>query len=125
MQISEIKEHYEKFKPVIKQRMFEFEKTGKRGQNEIFRELCFCILTAGTSAELGIKTIDHLGEVIHIGEEADILNKLKEVYRFYNVRSRFIFLARENFSMEILDLNHLERRDEIVKRIKGIGYKEA
>ena len=90
MQISEIKEHYEKFKLLIKQRMFEFEKTGKRGQNEIFRELCFCILTAGTSAELGIKTINHLGDVIFDGSEEETLNRLKEVYRFYNVRARFM-----------------------------------
>ena len=125
MQISEIKEHYEKFKLLIKQRMFEFEKTGKRGQNEIFRELCFCILTAGTSAELGIKTINHLGDVIFDGSEEETLNRLKEVYRFYNVRARFIFLARENFKKINLDDKSVDIRDKVVENIKGIGYKEA
>ena len=125
MQISEIKEHYEKFKLLIKQRVFEFEKTGKRGQNEIFRELCFCILTAGTSAELGIKTINHLGDVIFDGSEEETLNRLKEVYRFYNVRARFIFLARENFKKINLDDKSVDIRDKVVENIKGIGYKEA
>ena len=125
MEIQDIQDHYNRFKPIIKQRIIEFEERGKKGEKEIFRELCFCLLTAGTSAELGIKTIDYLGETIFNGNEEDIIKKLEEIYRFHHVRGRFIFLARQNFDINILNLSPIERREEIVKKIKGIGYKEA
>jgi len=91
--------------------------------NDIFRELSFCILTAGTSAELCIKTINHLGETLFKGNREDIQKKLKEVYRFHTIRARYIYDARNNF-LEI-DINHPEIRDLLVKNIKGIGMKEA
>lgn len=126
MNIYDLKTHYEKVKPIVKQRISEFDIIKQRNdRNEIFRELCFCILTAGTSAELGIKTINHLGDVIFYGNEKDILNKLKEIYRFYNVRSKFIFLARENFKKIDLNDKNCDIRDELVRNIKGLGYKES
>ncbi|PIN89684.1 N-glycosylase [Candidatus Pacearchaeota archaeon CG10_big_fil_rev_8_21_14_0_10_32_14] len=126
MEIIDIKDHHSNNKVIIQNRLNEFSEIIKRNnEKEIFRELCFCILTAGASAELGIKTIDHIGDVIYNGTQEEIVSKLKEVYRFYNLRGNYIFLARNNFDIKVLNLPHIERRDEIVKRIKGIGYKEA
>ena len=126
MDIQDLKIHHEKNKFLIRQRLDEFRKIKKgKDKNEYFKELCFCLLTAGTSAELGIKTINHLGGVIHYGNEADILERLKEVYRFYNVRARYIFLARDKFKQVDFTKEGNELRDEIVEKILGIGYKEA
>jgi len=111
-----------KVKDIIDQRMREFSETGK-DEKEIFRELCFCILTAGTSAELGIKTIERLGDVIFFGSEEDIRKKLKEIYRFHTKRAGYIFLARENFPK--INLKSKKVREDLVKNIKGIGMKEA
>lgn len=123
--LNELIEHYSKVRPLIEKRMKEFEEVGKSGSEEIFRELCFCLLTAGASAELGIKTINHLGDTVFVGSKEDVVCKLKECYRFYNIRGNFIFLARESFKPEFLKLDFISRRDEIVKNVKGIGYKEA
>src|SRR3989344_7428212 len=109
-------------KQVVNQRMQEFSNI-PRNFNDLFRELAFCILTAGASAELGIKTINHIGDVIFTGNEQDIQRKLKEVYRFHTIRAGYIFNAREAFRQ--LNINHPEIRIQIVNNIKGIGMKEA
>lgn len=109
-------------KDVVNSRMHEFKETGK-SEKEIFRELCFCILTAGTSAELGIKTIEHLGDSIFHGDFEDIQKRLKEVYRFHTLRAGYLREARESFKQVNLDSDNV--REEIVKNVKGIGMKEA
>ena len=42
-------------KQVIDQRMMEFESLGSKNSNEIFKELCFCLMTANFSAQGGIR----------------------------------------------------------------------
>jgi len=112
----------QEIRETINSRMTEFENV-PRNFDDLFRELVFCILTAGTSAELGMKTIAHLGDVIFTGSEKDIQKKLKEVYRFHTIRARYIHQARENFRN--LDINDSDIRINLVKNIKGIGFKEA
>jgi len=107
----------------VQTRMREFDSIPEKGKDEIFRELSFCILTAGTSAELGLKTIDHIGDVIFSGTEKEIQKKLKQVYRFYNLRANYLHLARSSFQQ--IDLNSKNIREDLVKNIKGLGMKEA
>lgn len=109
-------------KQVVDQRLKEFSSI-TRNYDDLFRELAFCILTAGTSAELGIKTINHLGDTLHKGTQEKIRKKLKEVYRFHTIRAGYLFNARKTFKE--LDINHPEIREQLVKNIKGIGMKEA
>lgn len=106
----------------VNKRMVEFSLI-PRDFNSLFRELAFCILTAGTSAELGIKTISYLGETLFTGSEAEIQKKLKEVYRFHTVRAKYIYNAREKFRK--IDINNPRVREELIKNIKGLGMKEA
>ena len=108
---------------VVEKRMKEFDDVMNLGEKEIFRELCFCILTAGTSAELGLKTIDHIGDVIFNGNEKDIQKKLKECYRFHTLRAGYIHNARDSFKG--LDIHDENIREDLVRNIKGIGMKEA
>ena len=109
-------------KQVIDKRMNAFSQIS-RDFDSLFRELAFCILTAGTSAELGIKTIAHLGNTLFNGSQEDILKKLKEVYRFHTIRAGYIHEARESFRK--LDINSPVIRDELVINVKGLGMKEA
>lgn len=40
---------------LVERRMKEFEKLGRKPSREIFKELCFCLLTANFNAERAIK----------------------------------------------------------------------
>lgn len=120
LKVKELKDS--EIKKVVDSRLNEFNSIPKDFDN-LFRELAFCILTAGTSAELGIKTIDHLGDTIYTSNLNDIQKKLKQVYRFHTIRAGYIHEARNSFKQ--LDINHPEIRNHLVKNIKGIGMKEA
>ena len=109
-------------KKTVDLRMKEFSSI-PRDFNSLFRELAFCILTAGTSAELGLKTIAHLGNTLFVGSKEQIQEKLKEVYRFHTIRAGYLFEARNNFRK--INLNSLDVRDQLVKNIKGLGMKES
>ena len=109
-------------KQVIDKRVNEFANIS-RDFNSLFRELSFCILTAGTSAELGIKTISHLGKTLFTGNLEDIQKKLKEAYRFHTIRAGYLYNARNEFKK--IDVNHKNIRDLLVQNIKGLGMKEA
>ncbi len=109
-------------KEVINSRMQEFSSV-PRDFNSLFHELAFCILTAGTSAELGLRTIDSLGDVLFNGSQEEIQKKLKEVYRFHTIRAGYLYEARNNFKQ--INVNDKNIRDLLVKNIKGLGMKEA
>ena len=117
-------------KNVIDSRMKEFSELGKKPINEIFKELCFCLLTANFSAQGGIKIQKEINNGFLTLSEIDLAKKLSELgHRFPNARARYIFLARQKINnlKEILENieDELKKREEIVKNIKGLGMKEA
>lgn len=107
---------------IIRSRIREFSNI-PRDFNSLFRELAFCILTAGTSAELGIKTINYLGNTLYNGNLEEIQKKLKAVYRFHTIRAKYLYEARQNFKK--IDINSKNIRDDLISNIKGLGMKEA
>lgn len=114
----------------IKQKEEEFSRAGKSSKEFIFGELCFCILTANTSAELGLMMQSRVNQQFFLESDlASLTGALKNAkYRFYNVRSRFIVQNRWVVD-EIHDIlsmkNRIEMRDFLVDNLEGIGYKEA
>ncbi len=114
----------------IDTRVAEFSIIRTRSKEEIFKELCFCIMTANCSAMKCIEVHEHIGkEFLHLSE-VELANKFKELgYRFPNIRSSFIIEARKNLTQleDIIKLENEENnvRDWLVKNVKGIGYKEA
>lgn len=112
---------------MIKQRLKEFSK--KKTEKELFQELCFCILTANTSAQMGIDTIDYLGDFIFTASEKQLARKLKQAkYRFYNKRAHYIIETRKKeikLSKVTRELKGEELRTFLVNNVKGLGYKEA
>ncbi len=116
---------------LIEKRIKEFEKIGNSSKERIFSELCFCILTANFNAERGIKIQKELekGSLKLNGKQ--LSKKLKELgHRYPNTRARYIVEARKKLNelMEILrekNKSELEKREWLVKNIKGLGYKEA
>ena len=115
---------------LLESRLDQFRKLRNAGPETLFGELCFCILTANTSAEMGIRTQEGIGIEGFMSMNAeDLGRKLHEIkYRFYNVRSKFIVKARKYID----DLPSLVRsedafssREFLVQNIDGISYKEA
>jgi len=117
-------------KEIVNSKMEEFERLGKKSSNEIFNELCFCLLTANFSAEGGVKIQNSMGDDFSTLPEEELAEKLREFgHRFPNMRAKFIYEAqryKENLK-EILDSLETdeEKREWLVKNIKGLGFKEA
>ena len=117
-------------KRTIDSRIREFIAAGKRQSNDIFKELCFCILTANFNAERSIRIMDEAGDKFIYLSEKDMAKLLRKLgHRFPNMRAKFIVLARgyKDNIKQILQSMHSEheRRDWLVKNIKGLGNKEA
>lgn len=109
---------------IISQRMKEFDELGKKSNEEIFKELCFCLLTANFNARGGIRIQKEIGDgFLHLSEKqlSELLTRLG--HRFPNSRAKFIIEARENFKK--INLKDENIRESLVKNIKGIGMKEA
>ena len=130
---------YLKKKEEIESKIEEFHLIGAEGTNEdIFLELVFCILAAGTSANLALKVSNILRKdnFIFYANLKEIIKKLKTCYRFYNIRGRYIFQTREyirsvhkfNFK-KIFEINYTsdDRRSFFSdnKNIIGVGMKAA
>ena len=113
----------------------ELRKSEKSIDETLFEELCFCIMTANTSAEMGMKAIDKIRHLLTDGKQEDMTKSLEGVYRFNNLRPLFIIHTRErleknhNFGLKnIIDSlknNPDALRDFFVENVKGFGYKEA
>lgn len=131
-----IKEMQKKQKELLIKRLSEFEETYNKGDREIFRELCFCILTANASARGGMKAIEALGNLIFTGTETEISKALHKCgYRFWKKRANYIVETRKSMQKQC----KMELKKEIKKKrknleelraffdenAKGIGMKEA
>jgi len=126
-----IKHTDQKVRKEIERRWEEFKGMRNADEREWFSELCFCILTANTSAEMGIRVQNALGYegFAHTPPE-ELPCKLKEAgSRFYNTRAKYIIGARKFDGMlkkKILGYEDpRDAREWLVKNIKGLGYKEA
>ncbi len=129
--ISEIKKLQEsEVKQTIDSRMNEFYELGEQGNEELFKELCFCLLTANFSAHGGIKIQNAIGNEFHSLSSEELASKLAELgHRFPNARAGFILEARKhrNNLRTILDSfeTDAEIRSWLAQNVKGLGMKEA
>ena len=135
--IAELKRDYRKKKPLITARLAEFKAAYKKGDRAIFEELCYCILTAGSSAKMGMRTVGALKDILHTGSEKELQQRAQaHRVRFWRIRPSYIVQTREYLNdacgmelrrlIESFDCRDL-RRDFFAKNksIKGLGYKEA
>jgi len=120
-----------KVRKEVKQRIKEFQQNSQEDNKSWFNEICFCLLTANSSARKGIEIQDYLSRVDGFGQMSHekLTETLKRMgHRFYKRRSEFIVEARKHQNIKDIvtrfkDEN--ETREWLVKNIKGIGYKEA
>jgi len=131
-----LKNSYEKRKLVIKNRLEDFKKVWEKSDDDIFAELCFCLLTPMSRARAADEAINRLlGEnSLFVGTKNQILKELIDAgVRFPENKAKFIVEAREFFTRNgRIDIksklgqgNSNTKREWLVKNVKGLGYKEA
>ena len=113
----------------INQRVKEFKDINKGSNEELFGELCFCLLTANFNAEKTIKIQNEIGECFLSDNQKELEEKLKTYgHRFPNKRAEYIHRARncKNKLNEVVSFHDKKAlREWIVNNVKGLGYKET
>jgi len=117
-------------KKIIDARIKEFRRIGRKPSPVWFTELCFCILTANSTAERCIDVHTKVGKGFLNLPQSRLQRELKSYgCRFHTKRAGYIAGARKyggKLKSVITSFdNPLDARDWLVKNIKGIGYKEA
>jgi len=114
---------------LIQKRIDEFKELNKKPSDELFKELCFCILTANFNAEKSIKIQNEIGECFLTNSEEELAKKLKNLgHRYPNTRAKYISESRKckKSLKEVIQFNDKKKlREWIVNNVNGLGYKEA
>lgn len=115
---------------VIDKRKSEFLSFQTKNSKSLFLEMSFCNLTANYSAKRAIEITKQIKSGFILFSEKKLASKLKELgYRYPNLRASFIVYNRQfikDLRKDIFSFkDDLERREYIVKNIKGLSYKEA
>lgn len=115
---------------VIAKRMMEFGDVGKKSDKEVFKELCFCLLTANYDAEKAIRIQKAVDDGFLDLPEEDLAKKLRKLgYRFPNIRAKFIAEARKHKDSLKKTIQSYKTdkslREWLVKNVKGLGFKES
>jgi N-glycosylase/DNA lyase len=118
-------------------KVMELKPVNRDDNLRIFEELCFCIFTANASAEMGLNAVDSIRDILLDGTAKDMSKRLEGIYRFSNLRPKYIVHTREYLKdkfdlklkekIESLRHNSQELRDffAINPGIKGLSFKEA
>ncbi len=135
--LQEILKVYGKIAKDIDKRLKEFKEIWKNGSDEdIHAELSFCILTPQSKARNAWKAITTLRAdgVLFIGDAQTISDYLN-IVRFKNNKAKYLVELREKMKNEKGEIitkqffnslpSTFEKREWIVKNIKGMSYKEA
>ncbi len=117
---------------LVAERVSEFQTVRRMGNDRWFSELCFCILTANSTAELGIKIQKEIGDGFAKMDKKELEERLKKLgHRFWRKRAEYIVGARRFSNIKdiiepvIRKRGQHAARDWIAGNVKGIGYKEA
>ncbi|MFH1791005.1 MAG: N-glycosylase/DNA lyase [Candidatus Omnitrophota bacterium] len=132
--LSPLKKAYSINKKAIDKRLREFEHVWRRGEEAVFAELCFCILTPQSKAICCDRAVRRLSEkgLLFSGSRRAVRLALSAV-RFPNNKTAYIIAARRLFKKAgvISVRGRIDRHDVpktrewLVRNVKGIGYKEA
>ncbi|MBN3036841.1 MAG: N-glycosylase/DNA lyase [Candidatus Diapherotrites archaeon] len=114
----------------IEDRMGEFRRFRRRPSLDLFKELCFCILTANFNAERAIRIQAEVGDGFLVMTEDGLARRLKTLgYRYPNTRAEYIAEARQHAGSLRTVLGSSESgcelREWLIKNIKGLGMKES
>jgi N-glycosylase/DNA lyase len=133
LNLEELAGLYHPIKPQIESRLQDFSRIWKEAsEEELFRELVFCLLTPQSKARTCWRAVERLERKCMIREAGpeEITRELVGV-RFNLRKGEYICLARSRFSScSLRDTlagfsDASATREWLVANIKGLGYKEA
>jgi N-glycosylase/DNA lyase len=131
--VEELMQLYNPIKPQIEARLMDFRHIWETASDEdLFRELVFCLLTPQSKAKTCWKAVQRLDRKCMMAEAmpAQISEELVGV-RFNLRKGEYICLARNMFNSRSLRATLAEfagptaARVWLVENVKGLGYKEA
>ncbi len=113
----------------INKRIQEFKSVDKHSPDDLFKELCFCLLTANFSAQRAVSIHAQLHNSFCTDTKETLAQKLKASgYRFPTTRAAYISECtkqKKQLQKNITSLDGEDRREWLVRNIKGLGYKES
>ena len=132
-EVTDLLTKYQSKKPLLKKRLDDFRRINS--DEEIFKELVFCILTPGSRAKFCWKSTENLfsSKIIFNGNSRQIKKQLLGV-RFNNGKAKRISDARKMFvNNNRIKIKNIvnngrtprELREWLVDNVNGYGYKEA
>ncbi len=115
---------------IVEARIKEFESLRSSSREDLFKELCFCILAANFSAERSLRIIEEIGDDLLKLSEEELAETLRRLgHRFPSSRARYIVQARRSLDELVKVLETIDDefmvREWLVRNVKGVGYKEA
>lgn len=131
----ELRKLYMEKRDAIRTRLHEFKQVLQRSEEDVFAELCFCLLTPQSSAKACWDAVTRLREknlLLNGGPQE--LEPILNGVRFNDSKAKYIVQARATFSKEnelrvkpriTSFYNPYELREWLVENVKGLGYKEA
>lgn len=132
-----LRHRYTLFQPAIQNRLEDFARVGREaGDRELFEELVFCIFTAGSSARMGLRSIEAVKEILLEASVEQLEAALVGRHRYPRARAGYIVRTRTYLEQDCgMQLRRrLESfsdahscRDFFASNsgIVGLGYKEA
>jgi N-glycosylase/DNA lyase len=133
LSMQELMDIYSPVKGQIETRLGEFRHIWEEASDEeLFRELVFCLLTPQSKAKTCWKAVQRLDRkcMIATGEPSEVSEELVGV-RFNKRKAEYICRARSMFCERSLRAtlagfgSSAAAREWLVENVKGLGYKEA
>ena len=110
----------------IKNRLNEFGKVKKK--EDIFYELCFCLLTPQSNGIKCWEAVEELKKIDFLNKDSNIAPILQKKTRFHNHKTEYLKNAKQKFneiSGKIQSLNKEKLRFYLFENVKGLGLKEV
>ena len=122
----ELQKIYQQKKELIHQRLQTFSLVTR--EEDIFYELCFCLLTPQTKGKQCWERVEILKKNNFKEKTLDPHSFIKDL-RFHNNKNTYLLAAKQQFSLVLEQLKTISDatllRTWLVEHIKGYGYKEA
>ena len=123
--MKELIDAYNGKKEIIKNRLEDFKKLN---EEDIFYEMCFCLLTPQSKAHTCWSTVLALKSRDFKNKDFSPANFVNGV-RFHNNKTIYLLEAKEKFNLLKDELKEIkdsfELREWVIENIKGMGYKES